>query len=394
MNSIVWSFIEVNLLIAICYCTYFLVKNSLSLKLRRLLLISIPILATSFILLKNNVDLGAVSYSMNLIELEPVVVNASGEQLAVNTDYAAYSTAYLAIIAALILVLVIRLSSVLWFFGRNRSTKLEGFRIYEVPGKDSFSFFHLIHLKPDLSGDDRQIVFDHEKVHAKQWHSLDIIIMEIYHLICWINPIFFWVKRELISLHEFQVDAIMYKRYQVNYMRFLINYALGFQSPNYLFTSRFYNRLTIKKRIQSMKTNRKQRWWLAALIPLIGVSAMFVQCTKTDQKEEVKEEKVFDVVDEQPEYVGGHSAMVDYIVENVRYPEKAKAAEAEGTVYVEFVIASDGSITRAKVLKSVHELLDKEALRIVEAMPNWNPGIHEGKKVAVKFVLPIKFQLN
>jgi len=105
-------------------------------------------------------------------------------------------------------------------------------------------------------------------------------------------------------------------------------------------------------------------------------------------------DKTFDVVEEMPEYPGGQSAMLEYLSKNVRYPEEAHKAGKQGRVIATFVVEKDGSITNAKVVRSIDPLLDAEALRVISSMPNWIPGKQDGKPVAVKYTVPITFKLD
>lgn len=266
----------------------------------------------------------------------------------------------------------------------NPAKKDGRYRIYRVKGKDSFSFFNRIQIAPELSEDDQRIVIEHEKLHANKLHSLDVLVAEIIHVIFWINPAFFWMKRELINLHEFQVDELMYRKHKVSYLKFLINYALGLNGPHYLLTSQFYNQLSLKKRIQNMKTRTKKRAWMMVVIPIIGLTSLMVQCTK---------EVVYDQVEVEPVYKGEEGAMVNYLIENIHYPEAAKDAGIEGTVYVGFVVRSDGSIDDVAVRKEVNEFLDAEAVRVISEMPDWIPGEQDEKKVSVSYTIPIRFAL-
>ena len=84
---------------------------------------------------------------------------------------------------------------------------------------------------------------------------------------------------------------------------------------------------------------------------------------------------------------------MQYLAENVKYPASARQKKITGRVIIQFVVEKDGSITEAKVMKSVAPELDAEALRIVNSMPKWNPGIKDGKPVRVRFKLPISFKL-
>jgi TonB family protein len=96
----------------------------------------------------------------------------------------------------------------------------------------------------------------------------------------------------------------------------------------------------------------------------------------------------------EPEFPGGQKAMALFIQANVVYPEKAAEMGITGMVYVQFVVAADGSIELLKVSKSVHPLLDNEAMRVVKLMPTWSPGKLHNRPVRVRFTLPIKFGLR
>lgn len=102
----------------------------------------------------------------------------------------------------------------------------------------------------------------------------------------------------------------------------------------------------------------------------------------------------FDVVEEMPVYPGGMPAMMDFFNKNMKYPKEAFDAKQEGRVIAQFVVEKDGCITDAHIVKSVSPALDAEALRIVNAMPNWTPGRQNGKPVRVKYTVPISFKLT
>lgn len=96
----------------------------------------------------------------------------------------------------------------------------------------------------------------------------------------------------------------------------------------------------------------------------------------------------------EPEFPGGYNAMALFIQANVVYPEKATEMGITGMVYVQFVVAADGSIELVKVSKSVHPLLDNEAVRVVKLMPTWLPGKIHNRPVRFRFTVPIKFGLR
>ncbi len=104
--------------------------------------------------------------------------------------------------------------------------------------------------------------------------------------------------------------------------------------------------------------------------------------------------KVFLVVEQPPEFEGGLEAMYKYLSKNVKYPASARRMNIEGSVFVGFVVDADGRISDASIIKGISADCDKEALRVVQAMPRWRPGKQSGRPVRVKYVLPIKYKLD
>lgn len=94
-----------------------------------------------------------------------------------------------------------------------------------------------------------------------------------------------------------------------------------------------------------------------------------------------------------PEFPGGESELIKFLSTNVKYPEDARTAGKEGTVYISFVVNSQGKVQDSKIIRGVDKSLDDEALRVMNAMPNWKPGMQSGKAVSVQYSLPIRFNL-
>jgi protein TonB len=107
-----------------------------------------------------------------------------------------------------------------------------------------------------------------------------------------------------------------------------------------------------------------------------------------------KEEQVFTVVEQQPEFNGGMAALGQYLGKNLRYPAAAQRANVSGRVFVSFVVNTDGSIQDVSVLKGLGFGTDEEAIRVIKAMPKWRPGKQSGRPVRVKYNLPINFTLE
>ena len=108
----------------------------------------------------------------------------------------------------------------------------------------------------------------------------------------------------------------------------------------------------------------------------------------------VEETKVFDVVEQMPQYKGGDQALMDYLNKSIKYPVIAEENGIQGRVVCTFVVERDGSITDVMVVRSVDPSLDKEAVRVLKAMPKWIPGKQNGSAVRVKFTLPVTFKLQ
>lgn len=106
------------------------------------------------------------------------------------------------------------------------------------------------------------------------------------------------------------------------------------------------------------------------------------------------DDEIFTFVDQQPEYAGGYDAMMAFIMQNMKYPARARQMRIEGTVHVSFVVAKTGEITDVKVLRGIMAECDQEAIRVIRMMPPWKPGKQNGRPVNVRFVLPLKFRLN
>lgn len=103
---------------------------------------------------------------------------------------------------------------------------------------------------------------------------------------------------------------------------------------------------------------------------------------------------VYEVVEQMPEFPGGMAGLIQYITKNLRYPEEAKAKGIQGRVTVRVVVNTEGKVTNAEVLRSVDPALDAEALRVASSLPDWKPGMKDGKPVNVRFIFPVNFSLQ
>ena len=104
--------------------------------------------------------------------------------------------------------------------------------------------------------------------------------------------------------------------------------------------------------------------------------------------------EVLDVCEVMPQFPGGPNSLSKYLSQNLKYPAAAEENGVQGRVFTTFIVECDGSLSNVKITRSVDPSLDKEAIRLIEAMPRWTPGKQKGKEVRVKYTVPVSFILK
>ena len=127
---------------------------------------------------------------------------------------------------------------------------------------------------------------------------------------------------------------------------------------------------------------------------MMAVAVMMMTLTANAQTAKEQKDKVYDVCEVLPEYPGGTIALIKFLCENVVYPPEAAKRKEQGRVIVGFVVEKDGSISDTEILTHATPALDEAAVATVKKMPRWKPGMQDGKKVRVKFSVPITFRLK
>ena len=359
---------------------------------------------------------------------------------------------YWAGVAVLSLRLVWQLFCIIRLAVISRKQEVEGITVHLLRGEGSpFSFFSWVFMYPStLDGKQLHEVMVHECTHVSGLHSLDTLFSELFSIACWFNPFAWLMKQEVRMNLEYLADESVLsdgnarKSYQYHLL------GLAYRQPNESTKiANNFNLLPLKKRIKMMNKRRtseigKAKYLLFA--PLAGALLMVSNIEsvareigeqvpevaevqqKADQAldadvavanpmakaEEAKAAElakaeakasdatapadttknvVYDVTETMPQFPGGQGVMMKYLAANIKYPASAVKAKKQGRVIVAFVIQKDGSVTNARIVKSVDPELDAEALRIVKAMPNWTPGTQDGKPVNVNYTIPVVFSL-
>jgi TonB family protein len=307
---------------------------------------------------------------------------------------------------------LIQVSGLIRKYGMARH---DGLRIvFTASNYQPFSFFRLLFIPVSLQDKESlSQVIAHEKVHIRQAHTLDLLLLELLTIVQWFNPVIWLYRRSVKSVHEYLADegVLDHGFDRTNYAELLLNQTLGTQVND---LTHNFNYSLLKNRMIMMTKTRSKRWRslkAAFAIPVITllVVAFSTPATKVLAQEEPKkaqasetsikvresEETVYEVVKTMPEFKGGHEALVQFMIGNIKYPDEAKKKGTTGTVFVSFIVNKYGKVTSPKILKSADPLLDAEAIRVVKAMPDWNPGKNDnGETVNVIFNLPINFSLD
>lgn len=126
----------------------------------------------------------------------------------------------------------------------------------------------------------------------------------------------------------------------------------------------------------------------------IPASAFGLQSGNLPGEKDVNEAEIFAIVEEMPEFPGGSLALLQYLATKIRYPDLARENRVEGLVVVQFIIDEKGKIGNLNVLRGIGGGCDEEAIRVIKAMPDWQPGRQRGMPVKVRYNVPVRFVLK
>ncbi len=323
------------------------------------------------------------------------------------------------------------------FGGMLLATLLFGYKIYQIyrlrekgevhylqtftrvivkQSKAAFSFFRTIFMGDEIAEEEYGSIIQHELVHIKQKHSLDLLFFELMRIMGWFNPLVYVYQSRISELHEFIADAQVSKTHKKKQYQLLLSQV--FQTQNISFVNQFFKSSLIKKRIvmlQKQKSKKIYQLKYLALVPLVLGMLFYTSCEvkKIDNDEiestELKsiseniEKVTFGEIDEVPVFPGCEDAedkracfqekMREHIRKNFNYPEDAQELGLQGRVNIMFTIQKNGNIGNIRY-RGPHELLEEEALRIIKKLPKMIAGRQEGIAVNVPFSIPISFRLQ
>ncbi len=287
-----------------------------------------------------------------------------------------------------------QLVSILQIKRKSVRKSIDGIGVFDLYDEITpFSFFGwiFIHLDSHSGAEIKQILL-HEQTHARQWHSVDIILMELFCVFSWWNPIIWLMKRETAINLEHLADngvlrnGINSRDYQYHLLRLTYHQNATRLANN-------FNVPLLKQRITMMNKTKSPARKLAKYLIALPL-ALLLMAGNSVYAQNQRGSEIFTEVEKYPEFPGGNRAFMKFLAEGIKYPVKAQENNEQGKVIANFVVEKDGSISNIKVVRGVTAALDAEAVRLLNSMPNWQSGEHQGKPARVRFILPIVFRLQ
>ena len=419
----------------------------------RVALLAVMVIALVLPWIKISVDAMA-PVARQMVTLEDLIVTPDG---AVRAQQASPSWTVMGIVTAVYFIGMALVAAWLlhsqWNLRRmikkGRKESLPGgVTLHIVPGDLApFSYFnHIVINEQDYRDNPREILI-HEQAHIDLRHSWDVMFLGLITLFQWWNPAAWLLGRELRQVHEYEADmAVLNQGVDVKqYQLLLIRKSVGDQ----LFSmANNFNYQSLKKRIRMMTMNKSSRWntlRALAVVPVIALALLAfannksvaavvtagvqqdravqsemqspepvqveaatqpVEAEAAPQADDVKTEvkapqetdpqpkKIYRSVEQMPMFPGGEYALMKHLQANIKYPPEAAKNNIEGRVIVQFVIDETGQVGEVKIVRPVSEELDAEAVRVVKALPKFEPGRQDGEAVSVWYTLPVMFKVQ
>ena len=301
----------------------------------------------------------------------------------------------------------------------------------------AYSFFKKIRLGEGL--EHNEVIAAHENAHARQWHSVDIMMTEAVMIINWFNPVVYLYRNALKHIHEFIADrqALKSGMSKADYALLLLSQT--FDAPVHQLVNPFFNRTLLRRRVAMLQKNKSRRLSLVKYglsVPLFilmlilsaatvnnsntfrsfnkRVEQVFLTPATPNTSIEVKtadstedesssavndtahksDGPIFTTVEKVPEFPGGLDAFGKFLAENIKYPADSRNKEVQGRVLLSFIVEHDGTLSDIKVVRGLAKDLDQESLRVLSLSPKWIPGMQNGHAVRVAYAVPISFTLS
>lgn len=353
----------------------------------------------------------------------------------------------LAVTILFLLPILISVMRIVIIRRHSRDYMIGGIKVmlHDRTGLSPFSWGNWIFIPRSVAEDPHcAMIVDHEQAHVANRHWVDLLAGRIIAALQWYNPISWIMLQRLRDIHEYQADAyvIEHGTDAYNYQMFLIEKTVG---ARFASLANSLNHSSLNKRITMMLSKKPRRTSRAriasaATIGVIAIGALsfsgiaqvienataYTAESRVENTGKVKNFSLTVGTDEssattgcsaagtsgsdglnpsasgngndgskiQPTFPGGDKELINFIYDNLKYPESSMKAQESGIVIVNFVVETDGKVSNAMIVRGVSEAIDKEALRVVSLLPKFTPGSLNGKAVKCTYHLPISFKIQ
>ena len=421
METLFIYIVKVNIALAVFYLLYMLLfRKDTFIRLRRFYFLSAIIFSLTYPLF----TVSALGSLINWTQEEAVATEtfvyfedvSMGEFIFDDVEEVATPINWIAIAKNILIMGVFLLClrflwqvfSIITIKSRSEKRTLFGYLFYHLKDEITpFSFFNWIFVNTEAHNEKelKQILL-HEHTHARQWHSFDILLVEMLRIAFWWNPIVWLMKRDIAINLEYLADQAVLKEgvetteYQYHLLQ-LTNHETAVQIVNNFNVSQLKQRIIMMNKNKSpMRKLAKYLSVLPLVLLLITANSMYAQANEVQvsSKEVVPPPPPppppHKLEQDKPSYRRNLTAMVEFIKKEMKYPQIAKENGIQGQVLASFIIEKDGTVSNPKIVKGVDPSLDKETIRIINAMPKWEPFTQDGETSKTEYTLPFNFKLD
>ena len=363
--------------------------------------------------------------------LPEIILNPTTAVQSMSTNYSFMNMVEFGIYAGIIVltfVFIYKLSKIVYLIGSGEIIKKEKVKLVLTKYPYSaFTFFNFIFINETILKHNKEII-EHEMVHCREKHTLDLILIEILKIFMWFNPLVYLYHKRITELHEFiSDDHVIQSSNKEDYMNTLL--GVTFNVQNIAFINQFYKHSLIKKRIVMMTKEKSKQIRLfryLSIVPLVAGLLFYVSCSDNSAPQEDavsgKEMKIkikdqnavspenesvsFTSLEEVPRFKGAtgekselkrdfQQKLTAHVIDNFNF-KLGNELHLEPDTYriiVSFIIDKEGNVSKAKA-KGPRPELEQEAIRVVKSLPQLEPGMVDGKAVSVNYAMPIAFKVE
>ena len=271
----------------------------------------------------------AISMVLDVVEVLPKA-NNTGSLLNIEWG-SAIVYIYLSVSAGLLVSFLVRIAKLWWLKRKSLRYVQDNYTIVVIPDSHSpFSFFHHIYIPNSMRSDaEYERIFRHERAHADQWHTLDILFIELLQIVFWFNPLVYSYKKALKEIHEYLADAVVVKQGydRAEYQLLIFQNAIGAEVSlaNCFNQSQIKNRIVMltKKRSDVLSSIKCLMALPLAMLLFFTFASIEPTSAQVENKSQKGENGAYDMATVMPTFNGSETGAMMYIAQNVVYPKDA-----------------------------------------------------------------------